>query len=109
MVIHLAFGAKCGWSVPVLIMCGDYKVTANQAANTETYSLPCIEEVLATLIGGRLCSILIDLTSAYQQVLLDEYSKKCITINMRKSLYVYKCLAFGISSAPSISSGSWKI
>lgn len=47
----------------------------NQATNTKIYPLPRIEEVLATLSGGKLFSK-IDLASAYQQVLLDEDSKK---------------------------------
>lgn len=53
------------WAVPVvpitkrdgtLRLCGDYKVTVNQARNTEIYPLPHTEEVLATLSGGKLFS-----------------------------------------------------
>lgn len=98
------------WAAPVvpvikkdstIRLCGDYKVTVNQAANTEVYPLPRIEEVLATLSGGKLFSK-IDLAQAYQQVVLDNDSKKYTTINTHKGLYVYNRLAFGISSAPSI-------
>ncbi len=49
-------------------LCGDYKVTVNQAANTEVYPLPRMEEICA-----------------YQQVLLDDDSKKYTTINTHKS------------------------
>jgi len=60
-----------------------------------------MEEVLATLSGRKLFSK-IDLAQAYQQVLLDDDSKKYTTINTHKGSYVYNRLAFGISSAPSI-------
>ncbi|XP_062846979.1 uncharacterized protein K02A2.6 [Trichomycterus rosablanca] len=98
------------WAAPVvpvvkrdgkIRLCGDYKVTVNQATNTDIYPLPRIEEVLATLSGGKLFSK-IDLASAYQQVLLDEGSKKYTTINTHKGLFVYNRLCFGINSAVSI-------
>ncbi len=60
-----------------------------------------MEEVLSALSGGKVFSK-IDLAQAYQQVLLDDDSKKYTTINTHKGLYVYNRLAFGISSAPSI-------
>ncbi len=98
------------WAAPVvpvikndstIHLCGDYKVTVNQAANTEVYPLPRMEEILSTLSGGKVFSK-IDLAQAYQQLLLDDDSKKYTTINTHKGLYVYNRLAFGISSAPSI-------
>lgn len=98
------------WAAPVvpvikkdntIRLCGDYKLTVNQAANTETYPLPRIEELMATLSGGKIFSK-IDLASAYQQVLLEEESKKLLTFNTHRGLFVYNRLAFGVSSAPSI-------
>ncbi|XP_057711364.1 uncharacterized protein K02A2.6 [Corythoichthys intestinalis] len=98
------------WAAPVvpvskrdggLRLCGDYKVTVNPVTNTETYPLPCIEEVLAALCGGKIFSK-IDLAAAYQQVLLDEESKKYTTVNTHKGLFVYSRLCFGINSAVSI-------
>ncbi|KAK9515825.1 hypothetical protein VZT92_026433 [Zoarces viviparus] len=98
------------WAAPVvpvvkkdksLRLCGDYKVSANQAVETETYPLPRLEELLATLSGGKIFSK-IDLATAYQQVLLDDDSKKYTTINTHRGLFVYNRLPFGISSAPSI-------
>uniref|UniRef100_A0A3B3TFN7 Gypsy retrotransposon integrase-like protein 1 n=1 Tax=Paramormyrops kingsleyae TaxID=1676925 RepID=A0A3B3TFN7_9TELE len=98
------------WAAPVvpvvkrdgtIRLCGDYKVTVNQATNADVYPLPRIEEVLATLSGGKLFSK-IDLASAYQQVLLDEDSKKYTTINTQKGLFVYNRLCFGVNSAVSI-------
>lgn len=98
------------WAAPVvpetkrdggLRLCGDYKVTVNMATNTETYPLPRIEEVLAALCGGKIFSK-IDLAAAYQQVLLDDESKKYTTVNTHKGLFVYNRLCFGINSAVSI-------
>ncbi|KAK9517622.1 hypothetical protein VZT92_022975 [Zoarces viviparus] len=97
------------WAAPIvpvvkkdksLRLCGDYKVSANQAVETETYPLPHFEELLATLSGGKIFSK-IDYI-AYQQVLLDDDSKKYTTINTHRGLFVYNRLPFGISSAPSI-------
>ena len=42
------------------------------------------------------------MSQAYQQSLLDEESKKFITVNTHKGLYQYNRLPFGVSSAPGI-------
>ncbi len=85
------------WAAPVvpvikknstIRLCGDYKVTVNQAANTEVYPLPRMEEVLSALSGGKVFSK-IDLAQAYQQVLLDDDSKKYTTINTPQSSHVF--------------------
>ena len=98
------------WAAPIvpvekrdksLRLCGDYKVSANQAVETDKYPLPRLEELLATLSGGKVFSK-IDLAAAYQQVLMDDDSKKYTTINTHRGLFVYNRLPFGISSAPSI-------
>lgn len=54
-----------------------------------------------TLSAGTVFSQ-INLVSAYQQVLLDDESKKLLTINIRRGLFVYNRLAFGVSSIPFI-------
>lgn len=98
------------WAAPIvpvvkkdktLRLCGDYKLTVNQAVTTEIYPLPRIEELMATLSGGTMFSK-IDLASAYQQVLLEDESKELLTINTHRGLFVYNRLPFGVSSAPSI-------
>lgn len=98
------------WAAPIvpvvktdktIRLCGDYKLTLNQAAMTETYPLPRIDELMATLSGGTVFSKT-DLASAYQQVFLEEESKQLLTINTHRGLYVYNRLPFGVSSAPSI-------
>lgn len=97
------------WAAPIVLekrdmslrLCGDYKVSANQTVETETNPLPHLEELLATLSGGKVFTK-IDLAAAYQQVLLDVDSKKYTTINTHIGLFVYNKLPFAVSSAPSI-------
>ena len=98
------------WAAPVVPvvkkdgsvrLCGDYKVTVNQVSKTDVYPLPRVEDLFASLSGGKFFTKL-DLQSAYQQICLDEDSKKYTTINTDKGLFQYERLPFGISSAPAI-------
>ena len=98
------------WAAPIvpvvksdgsIRICGDYKVTVNAVAKLETYPLPKVEDLFAALSGGVLFSKL-DLSHAYQQLVLEEDSRKYTTINTTKGLFQYLRLPFGISSAPSI-------
>ena len=82
-------------------ICGDYKLTVNQAAKVDSYPLPKINDLFASLAGGQSFSKL-DLASAYLQIPLDEASQKVLTINTHKGLYKYKRLPFGVSAAPAI-------
>jgi hypothetical protein len=98
------------WATPIVPVrksdggvqiCGDYKITFNRAAKLERYPIPRIEELFASLSGGKTFSKL-DLSHAYLQVPLDEQSQKYVTINTHKGLFKYTRLPFGIASAPSI-------
>ena len=82
-------------------VCGDYKVTINQALTVDQYPLPKPEELFATLANGEQFSKL-DLSQAYVQLLLDESSMPYVTINTHQGLYQYTHLPFGIASAPAI-------
>lgn len=57
--------------------------------------------LFATLSGGKVFSK-IDLSQAYQQILLDKESKQLVTINTQKGLYRYNRLPFGVASAPAL-------
>ena len=83
-------------------ICGDYKVTVNQACLIDSYPLPRVEELLTSLSGGNLSFSKLDMSRAYLQLPLDEESKEYVTVNTHKGLYRYNRLPFGISSAPSI-------
>ena len=98
------------WAAPIVPVvkkdgsvriCGDYKVTVNSAARLDTYPLPRIEDLFASLSGGKSFTKL-DLAHAYQQVSLDDESKKFVVINTQKGLYRYNRLPFGVSLAPAI-------
>ena len=82
-------------------ICRDYKLTANTATKTESYPLPRIEDLFASLAEGKVFSKL-DLSRAYLQLPLAEESQPLLTVNTHKGLYRYLRLPFGVSSAPAI-------
>ena len=69
-------------------ICGDYRLTVNRAAKPDTYPLPRVDDIFASLPGGKTFSKL-DLANAYQQVPLEQQSKQLDTINTHKGLYCY--------------------
>ncbi|XP_045183417.2 uncharacterized protein K02A2.6-like [Mercenaria mercenaria] len=99
------------WASPLVVvpkadkkslrLCGDYKVSVNREISEDQYPLPNIDDMFATLAGGKKFTKL-DLTQAYAQLELDENSKDLLTINTHLGLYKYNRLAYGVSSAPAI-------
>ncbi|XP_049272538.1 uncharacterized protein K02A2.6-like [Rhipicephalus sanguineus] len=98
------------WATPVvpvvktdgsIRLCGDFRLTVNVATVTEQYPLPRVDDIFARLNGGEVFSTL-DLTQAYNQLPLDNESKKLTVINTHKGLFCFNRLPFGISSAPAI-------
>lgn len=80
------------WAAPIVCVpkkddsvriCGDYKVTINPWLNVEQYPLPRTQDLFAKLAGGRQFTKL-DLSQAYQQVQLEEKSRRYLTINRHK-------------------------
>ncbi len=69
----------------------------NPALVVDQYPLPLPEDIFSTLEGGVLFSQL-DLSQAYLQLELDEFSKELSTINTPFGLYRYNRLPFGIES-----------
>ena len=74
------------WAAPVvpvvkndgsIRICGDYKITVNRVKKMDTYPLPRIDDLLASLSGGKSFTKL-DLAHAYQQVPLVEESRKTL-------------------------------
>lgn len=82
-------------------LCRDFKLTANVACNTEQYPPPNISDMFASLGGGSVFNTL-DLRDAYNQVELDEESRKLSVINTHRGLLCFNRLPFGIASAPAI-------
>ena len=77
----------------------DQKVTVNPVGKLDRYPVPKVEDLFAK--HGKLFTKL-DLRQAYQQLLLDDKSKKYVVINTTKGLFQYTRLPYGISSAPGI-------
>ena len=70
-------------------------------ARLNKYPIPQIEDLFASLAGGK-TFLKLDLSHAYLQIALDETSQRYVTINTHKVLFRYIKLPFGIVSAPSI-------
>ena len=64
----------------------NYKVSINPVLQVDRYPLPNPDELMASLAGGKQFTKL-DLTSAYQQMLLNDDSAKLATINTHKGVY----------------------
>ena len=98
------------WAAPIVTVpkpdgsvriCGDYKITINPVLEVHQYPVSKQEDLFATLTGGQKFTKL-DLSHAYQQVLLSKGSRQYVTVNTHKGLYQYNRLPFGIASAPAI-------
>ena len=76
-------------------------MTVNPVLDIDQYPLPKPDDIFATLSGGQKFTTL-DLSHAYNQLLLDEAAQKFVTINTHKGLFRYSRLPFGIASAPAI-------
>ena len=98
------------WAAPIVTgskrddsirVCGQYKVTVNPVLDVDKYCLPRPEDIFATLAGSKRFTTL-DLSNAYNQLILDEESRKHVNVNTHRGLYRYTRLPFGIASAPAI-------
>ena len=76
-------------------------MTVNPAAKCDNYPVLKTDDLLAALNGGEKFAKL-DLSQAYQQLLLDEKSQECLTVNTQKGLYKPERLQFGVHSAAQI-------
>ena len=85
------------------IICGDFRLTVNQASHdvVETYPMPLIKDLYAKLAGGKKFTKL-DMSQAYLELPLDEESKSLVTINTQKEPFRYTRLPFRVSSSPVI-------
>ena len=102
------------WAAPIVPVlksdgtvriCGDYKQTINKAAHCDNYPLPCTEDLLATPNGGggggqKFTKL--DLSHAYQQILLDNESREYLTVNTHCGLFQSIRLQFGVHSASGV-------
>ena len=82
-------------------ICGDFSTTVNKASHLDNYPIPKVEDLFAKLRGGVIFTKL-NMSQAYQQLSLDEESKKYVVVNTHKGLFRFNRLPFGVSSAPGI-------
>ena len=72
--------AHSEWTAPIAVpksdgkfrICGDYKVTVNQALAVDEYPLPTPEKMFSNLAGSRIFSKL-DLSQAYLQLQVESH------------------------------------
>ena len=95
------------WATPIVPVpkrdgtfriCGDFKVTLNPVLKADQNPIPKPEVIFASLAGGKLYTTL-DLSQAYQQLMLDKESKELVTIGTHLGLFRYNRLPFGVASA----------
>lgn len=67
-------------------ICGDFSVTVNPALIMDEYPLPTIDELFASMAGGRIFSK-IDLKQVYLQLPLSEQDKEILILNAHRGLY----------------------
>ena len=76
-------------------------MTISPYLNVDQYPLPKSTDLMTCLTGGKIFTKL-DLTAAYQQMLLDDDSGKLVIINTHQGLNRYTRLLFRVASAPAV-------
>ena len=75
--------------------------STSEPLHRNQYPIPRVDDLFSPLAGGKAFSKL-DLSHAYQQLLLDEETKMYVTINTHRGLFKYNRLPFGVSFAQAI-------
>ena len=85
------------WAAPIFAdpkkdskcrICGDYKVSLDRFLDVDQYPLSKPADLFATLSAGQVL-IKLNLTQAYQQLLLNDSLQQFTTINTHWRLYRY--------------------
>ena len=84
-----------------LRICGDLSVSVNKYLDTVHFPLPSIDDVIAR-VGNAAVFSKLDVSNAFIQLPLDEYSKQFTTINTTEGLFRYNFLPFGLTSSSGI-------
>ena len=85
------------WAAPIVAVlkhdrtnvriCGDFRVTVNPVSKLDRYPIPKTTDLFTKLSKEKFFSKL-DLSHAYQQLPLDEESKRYVVINTHKGLFL---------------------
>ena len=70
---------------------GDCKLTVNKVSKLDGYPIPKLDDLYTKLAGAQLFTEL-DLSQAYEQMLVDENSREFLTINTHKGPFRYNRL-----------------
>ncbi|KAL5250031.1 hypothetical protein ACHWQZ_G015941 [Mnemiopsis leidyi] len=97
------------WATPIVAVqrndkiriCGDYKSTLNKSLETHIYPLPSVDECFHAMKDGQRFTVL-DIKSAYNNLLIRESDRKLTVINTTQGLYQWNRLPYGISSSAAI-------
>ncbi|XP_040172539.1 uncharacterized protein K02A2.6-like [Anopheles arabiensis] len=96
------------WAAPIVVVrksngqlriCGDYSTGLNASLHPHDYPLPPPQDIYTKLSNSTIFSQ-IDLSDAFLQVPIAEQSRRLLTINTHKGLYLYNRLPPGIKVAP---------
>ncbi|XP_055584820.1 uncharacterized protein K02A2.6-like [Uranotaenia lowii] len=80
-------------------ICADYSTGLNEALIPNQHPFPLPQDIFPKLAGKKFFSQ-IDLSDAYLQVEVYEFSKKLLTINTNKGLFQFNRLSPGVKTAP---------
>ncbi|XP_065082460.1 uncharacterized protein K02A2.6-like [Ochlerotatus camptorhynchus] len=96
------------WAAPIVVVrksdnvsvrvCSDYSTGLNNALECDHHPLPHPDDLFAELAGARYFTHL-DLSDAYLQVVVEEESRKLLTVNTHRGLFQYNRLPPGVKSA----------
>nr|XP_029711524.1 uncharacterized protein K02A2.6-like [Aedes albopictus] len=101
---------QSNWATPIVPVkksqgrvriCGDYKQTVNPNLVVDRHPLPTVDELFASLAGGKKFSK-IDLVQAYLQLEVAPEDREILTLSTHRGLYRPNRLMYGVASAPAI-------
>ena len=98
------------WGTPVVCVqkqnggvriCGDYK-RLNDLIEPDSYKLPNVQDLLAKMAQAGQPNVFscLDLSGAFNQLLLDEDAAKVLVLSTHKGLLATKRLTYGVKPAP---------
>ena len=79
----------------------NFSTRLNAALKDFDIPLPCSDNIIAKLKGGKIFSK-IDLSDTYVQIPVEDLSSKQLYINMHRGIYKFKRLLFEVKFAPGI-------
>ena len=98
-VVPIRKVALPGQTTAKLRVCGDYSVTVNPQLEPHRHPIPRPEDLMQKL-GGGYGFTKIDLSDAYNQIMLTPESQRRLALSTHRGVLLQMRLPFGISSAP---------